>query len=73
MGFLKSSIILIFTMVETLSHSIATAMKVKVAQKCSTLCDPMDYTVHEILQARTLDWAAIPFSRACATPGITTN
>ena len=27
-------------------------VKVKVAQLCLTLCDPMDYTVHEILQAR---------------------
>ena len=24
-------------------------VKVKVAQSCSTLCDPMDYTVHGIL------------------------
>ena len=24
--------------------------KVKVAQSCPTLCDPMDYTAHEILQ-----------------------
>ena len=37
--------------------------QVKVAQSCPTLCDPMDYTVHEILQARTLQWVAIPFSR----------
>ena len=27
---------------------------VKVAQLCPTLCDPMDYTVQEILQARLL-------------------
>ena len=27
-------------------------MKVKVAQSCPTLCNPMDYTVHGILQAR---------------------
>ena len=27
------------------------------------LCDPMDYTVHGILQARTLEWVAFPFSR----------
>ena len=27
-----------------------------------TLCDPMDYTVHEILQARILEWVVIPFS-----------
>ena len=30
--------------------------KVKVAQLCLTLCDPMDYTVHGILQARILGW-----------------
>ena len=30
-------------------------MKVKVAQSCMTLCDPMDYTVHGILQARILE------------------
>ena len=27
----------------------------KVAQPCLTLCDPMDYTVHGILQARILE------------------
>ena len=30
----------------------------KVAQSCPTLCDPVDYTVHEILHARTLEWVA---------------
>ena len=29
---------------------------VKVAQSCLTFCDPMDYTVHGILQARILEW-----------------
>ena len=28
-----------------------------------TLCDPLDYTVHGILQARILEWVAVPFSR----------
>ena len=28
-----------------------------------TLCDPTDYTVHGILQARILEWVAFPFSR----------
>ena len=32
----------------------------KIAQSCPTLCDPMDYTVHEILQARILEWVAFP-------------
>ena len=30
-------------------------VKVKVSQFCLTLCDPMDYTVHGILQARMLE------------------
>ena len=38
-------------------------VKVKVTQSCPTLCDPMDYTVHEILQARILECVALPFSR----------
>ena len=27
-----------------------------------TLCDPMDYIVCGILQARMLEWVAVPFS-----------
>ena len=30
---------------------------------CPTLCNPIDYTVHEILQVRVLAWVAFPFSR----------
>ena len=36
-------------------------VKVKVAQSCLTLCNSMDYTVHEILQARIPEWVAVPF------------
>ena len=43
--------------------SLKSEVKVKVAQSCLTLCDPMDYTVHGILQARILEWVAFPFSR----------
>ena len=39
------------------------ARKVKVAQLCPTFCDPMDFIVHGILQARILEWVAFPFSR----------
>ena len=39
-------------------------MKVEVVQSCPTPCAPMDYTVHEILQARILEWGAFPFSRS---------
>ena len=31
-------------------------VKLKVTQSCLILCNPMNYTVHEILQARILDW-----------------
>ena len=41
----------------------AIKVKVKIAQLCPTLCDPMDFTVHVILQARILDWVVFPFSR----------
>ena len=41
---------------------------VLIAQLCLTLCDPVDCSlsgsfVHGILQARILEWVAIPFSR----------
>ena len=43
-------------------------VKVKVAQSCLTLCYPMEYTVHGILQARILEWVAFPFSRGSSQP-----
>ena len=43
-------------------------MKVKVTQLCLTLCDPMDYTVHGILQARILEWVAYLFSSGSSRP-----
>ena len=43
--------------------TLLSAMKVKVAQLCPTLCDPMNYSVHGILQARILEWVAFSFSR----------
>ena len=47
-------------------------MKVKVVQSCPTLCDPMDYTVSGILQARILENVPeyIPFSRGFSQSGI---
>ena len=48
-------------------------MKVLVAQSSLTLRDPMDgsppgSSVHGILQARILEWVAIPFSRGLSPP-----
>ena len=49
--------------------SAAAATAAKSLQSCPTLCDPMDcslpgFSVHGILQARTLEWVAISFSNA---------
>ena len=45
----------------------------KVTQSCPTLCDPTDCSpagssVHGILQARTLEWVAVSFSRGSSRP-----
>ena len=42
--------------------------EVKVAKSCPTLCDPIDYTVHGILQTRILEWVAFCFSRGSSQP-----
>ena len=43
------------------------------AQSCLILCDPTDYSlpgssVHGILQARVLEWVAIPLVRGSSQP-----
>ena len=48
---------------------------VLVAQSCLTLCNPTDCiltdsSVHGTLQARILEWIAIPFSGDLSNPGI---
>ena len=58
--------------VETVSEFIFGGSKITADGDCSHqikrclllgLCDPVDYKVHGILQARTLEWVAISFSR----------
>ena len=51
---------------------------VLVAQLCLTLCDPMDcspphFSVQGILQARILEWIAMPFSKGSSLPRDQTN
>ena len=48
-------------------------VKMLTAQLCLTLCNSMDFSppgssVHGILQARILEWVAIPFSRGSSQP-----
>ena len=45
---------------------VLAAVAAKSLQLCPTLCDPMDcrlpgFSIHGILQARTLEWVAFPF------------
>ena len=52
-------------------HKIVHAAAAKLLQSCPTLCDPIDgslpgSTVPGILQARTLEWGAIVFSKNCS-------
>ena len=55
------------------SHQSECVMCVLVTQLCPALCDPTDcsppdFSVNEILQARILEWIAIPFSRGTSQP-----
>ena len=50
------------------AHKQMSQVKVLAAQLCPTLCDPVDCNppgsfIHGILQARILEWVAIPFLR----------
>ena len=45
-------------------------VKVEVPQLCPILCDPMDYIVHGILQARILEWWLFPSPGDLPNPGI---
>ena len=54
---------------------LSACMHTKSLQLCSTLCDPMGYSppdssVHGILQARILEWIAMPFFRDLPYSGI---
>ena len=45
----------------------------KLLQSCAIFCDPVNYSppdssAHGILQARTLDWLAISYSRRSSQP-----
>ena len=42
----------------------------KLTQSCPTLCNPRDYTVRGILQARILEWVAFPSPGDLPSPGI---
>ena len=43
-------------------------VKAQVTQSGPTLCKPIDYTIHGILQAKILVWVAFSFSKECYQP-----
>ena len=50
-------------------------MRAKLLQSCLTLCNPLDYSppgssVHRIIQARILEWVAVPPPGDLPDPGI---
>ena len=51
-----------------LSFFPVNGVKVKVSQSCPTLCDPTDYEVNGIFQARILEWVVFPFCRGSSQP-----
>ena len=62
-------------LLESLSTAFIWKHKVKVAQPCPTLCNPMDCSppgssIHGILKARILEWIAVLFSQDLPNPGI---
>ena len=53
--------------------SVCSCVHAKSFQSYLTLCNPMDCSppgssVHEILQARILEWVVVPFSRESSQP-----
>ena len=62
--------VIVFTLCNRFSMEPVTPSKVKakVTQSCLTPCNPMDYTVHTLLQARILECVAFPFSRELSEP-----
>ena len=58
---------------ESSSSTSGSGLRAKLLQSCPTLCNPVDCSppgssVHGILQARILEWVAVPFSRGPSWP-----
>ena len=61
------------SLIWTHSHFISLCLHTKLLQSCPSLCNPMncsppDWSVHGSLQARILEWVAMPSSRGSSQP-----
>ena len=68
-GYLIFLLMVVDILKVAVSAFLGSIICVLAAQSCSALCNSMDcrppgFSVHGILQARILEWAAIPFFRA---------
>ena len=63
----------LFLMLRDDQNSLYVCVHAKSLQLCPTLCNPMNYSppgssIHGILQARILEWVAMPSSRGSSQP-----
>ena len=73
LNFLQKTHHLMQRKVKTRPHSSPAHMHAKSLQSCLPLCNPVvcrppGSSVHRILQARILEWVAMPFSRESSQP-----
>ena len=69
----KEHVIAVYCYSAHLTYTQSVCVCVRVTPSCLTLCDPMDSSppgssAHGILQARILEWVAIPFFRGSSWP-----
>ena len=74
--FSPTVLFLLLFLVSNLKFSLC--MHAKLLQSCFTLCNPVDYSpsvssVHGVLQARILEWVAMPSSRGFPWSGVWTQ
>ena len=62
-GNLCTSLSILLASKSALKNRVLVSVKVKRSLSRVWLCDPVDYTIHGVLQARILQWVAFPFSR----------
>ena len=69
---------LLVQLLEQNTRFIGDCVHAKLLQSCLTLCDPMDCSppgssIHGILQAKILEWVAVPSSSGCSWPSDPTH
>ena len=71
----RQEVLCVFNIFSWVFRFLGACVCAKSFRSCPTLCDAVDgsppgSSVHGILQARILEWVAIPFSRDLSDPGM---